>query len=118
MKSHVVSALRRLLPLVLPVVFGFSLFGSPLYGQGHSLVGPGGEVDWNRYYSSGEAEQILREFHGLYPELTEMYEIGKSFEGRPLWVMEVTAEITGPAAEKPAAAPTAPTPPPPTTSVR
>jgi hypothetical protein len=59
-------------------------------------------VDWNRYYSAGETEQILREFHHLYPELTELYSIGRSFEGRELWVMEVTAETTGPAAEKPA----------------
>jgi hypothetical protein len=59
-------------------------------------------VDWNRYYSAGESEQILREFHALFPELTEIHEIGKSFEGRPLLVMEVTAETTGPAREKPA----------------
>jgi hypothetical protein len=59
-------------------------------------------VDWNRYYTSGETEQILREFHTLYPELTELYSIGESREGRDLWVMEVTAEITGSAAEKPA----------------
>ena len=64
--------------------------------------GPDGSVDWNRYYSSGETEQILREFHELYPGLTELYSIGESLEGRKLWVMEVTSEITGPASEKPA----------------
>ena len=73
-----------------------------LGAQGHTLVGPNGVVDWNRYYTAAETEQILREFHELYPELTELYSIGESFEGRKLWVMEVTAEITGPASEKPA----------------
>ena len=75
---------------------------SSLQAQGHTLVGSDGAVDWNRYYTSGEVEQILREFHQLYPELTELYSIGESLQGRKLWVMEVTAEITGPAAEKPA----------------
>ncbi|MGW8266206.1 MAG: M14 family metallopeptidase [Longimicrobiales bacterium] len=75
---------------------------SGLSAQGHTLVAPDGSVDWNRYYTAGETEQILRELHDLYPELTELYAIGKSFQGRPLWVMEVTAEITGPASEKPA----------------
>lgn len=102
MTLRFVPGLRTLLPLAGLLVGGILSLGTPLSGQGHTLVGPDGEVDWNRYYSSGEMEQILREFHLLYPELTELYEIGKSFQGRPLWVMEVTAEITGPAMEKPA----------------
>lgn len=102
MTRRFVFPFRVILSFLIPTIFGCFSLGSTLSGQGHTLVGPTGEVDWNRYYSAGETEQILREFHGLYPELTEMYEIGKSFEGRPLWVMEVTAEITGPAIEKPA----------------
>jgi murein tripeptide amidase MpaA len=70
--------------------------------QGHGLVSPDGTVDWNRYYTAGETEQILRELAVLYPGLTELYSIGKSFEGRDLWVMEVTDEQTGAAADKPA----------------
>lgn len=75
---------------------------SRLGAQGSTFVGPDGSVDWNRYYSSAEVEQILREFHALFPGLTEFYSIGESLEGRKLWVMEVTAETTGPASEKPA----------------
>ncbi|MGD8360031.1 MAG: M14 family metallopeptidase [Gemmatimonadota bacterium] len=94
--------LPRLLLLALPGLLLASPWGSALGAQGNSLVAPDGGVDWNRYYSAGESEQILREFHALFPELTEIHEIGKSFEGRPLLVMEVTAETTGPAREKPA----------------
>lgn len=75
---------------------------TPLSAQGHTLVAPDGSVDWDRYYTAAETEQILREFHDLFPELTELYSIGKSLQGRDLWVMEVTSEITGPASEKPA----------------
>ena len=69
-------------------------------GQGQTLVAADGSVDWNRYYTADETGQILREFHDLYPGLTELYSIGESLSGRPLWVMEVTAEQTGPAGEK------------------
>jgi len=81
---------------------GLTLMPAPVQAQGYTLVGPEGSVDWNRYYSAGETEQILREFHELYPELTELYSIGESLQGRTLWVMEVTSEMTGPASEKPA----------------
>lgn len=84
------------------VAFGVFLPLSAAVGQGHTLVGTDGSVDWNRYYTSGETEQILREFSQLYPGLTELYSIGKSLEGRELWLMEVTSEMTGPASEKPA----------------
>ena len=88
---------------VLAAMLTFGLLSLPpaLGAQGHTLVGPNGAVDWNRYYTSAETEQILREFHELYPELTELYSIGESFQGRKLWVMEVTAEVTGSASEKP-----------------
>ncbi len=91
--------LNRLLA-TLPILFLVST--QSLWAQGSSLVSPRGEVDWNRYYTAAETEQIMREFHALYPELTEFYSIGKSIYDRPLWVMEVTAESTGPAREKPA----------------
>ena len=71
-------------------------------GQAHSLVSPAGEIDLNRFYTAAETDQILREFHALYPHLTELYEIGKSYRGRPLMVVEITNEATGPARDKPA----------------
>ena len=74
----------------------------PLAAQGVSLVGADGAVDWNRFYTAAETNQILREFHTLYPGLTELYRIGESIDGQPLMVIEITNESTGPAAEKPA----------------
>jgi hypothetical protein len=87
---------------IAPVLGALLFMASSVAAQGHTLVGPDGDVDWNRYYTSGETEQILLELHSLYPDLTELYSIGESLEGRGLWVMEVTSEITGPASEKPA----------------
>ena len=74
----------------------------PATAQSSSLVSPAGEVDWNRFYTAAETDQILREFHALYPELTELRKVGESWRGRPLMLIEITNEATGPAAEKPA----------------
>jgi murein tripeptide amidase MpaA len=70
--------------------------------QARALVGPDGEIDWNRFYTASETNQILAELHELYPELTELYSIGTSIFGQPLMVIEITNEATGPASEKPA----------------
>ncbi len=74
----------------------------PASAQSSSLVSPAGEVDWNRFYTAAETDQILREFHALYPEFTELRKVGESWRGRPLMLIEITNEATGPAAEKPA----------------
>lgn len=87
------TTLLGVLALALPVALG---------AQVHSLVGPDGEVDWNRFYTAAETHQMMAEFHALYPELTELYSIGESWYGQPLMVMEITNEATGPASEKPA----------------
>jgi len=73
-----------------------------LLAQAVSLVGLDGSVDWNRFYTAAETNQILAEFHDLHPGLTEVYDIGRSFYGQPLRVIEITNEATGPASEKPA----------------
>ena len=70
--------------------------------QSSSLVSPDGTVDLNRFYTAAETDQILREFHVLYPDLTELRQIGESYRGRPLMVITITNEATGPAAHKPA----------------
>lgn len=75
---------------------------APLVAQAAGLVSPAGEIDWNRFYTAGETNQILRELHELYPELTELYSIGESLLGQPLMLLEITNEATGPAAGKPA----------------
>ena len=79
-----------------------ALAPTPATPQSSSLVSPDGAVDLNRFYTAAETDQILREFHALYPELTELRQIGESYRGRPLMVITITNEATGPAAHKPA----------------
>ena len=70
--------------------------------QAISLVSPDGEVDWNRFYTAAETNQILRELHAIYPDLTELHQVGESYRGQPLMLITITNEATGPAAHKPA----------------
>ena len=75
---------------------------TPAAPQSSSLVSPNGAVDWNRFYTAAETNQILREFHALHPDLTELRQVGESYRGQPLMVITITNEATGPAADKPA----------------
>ena len=75
---------------------------APAAAQSSSFVSPNGDVDWNRFYTAAETNQILREFADLYPGLTELQQVGESYYGQPLMLITITNEATGPAAEKPA----------------
>jgi hypothetical protein len=59
------------------------------------------EVAWNRFYDHAGLGSILARLHGAFPDLTELYSIGKSTEGRDLWCLEVTARKVGDPKRKP-----------------
>lgn len=58
--------------------------------------------DFGRYYRYNELVEILRNLVEKYPKLARLRSIGKSYEGRDLWVMEVTNYDKGAADDKPA----------------
>ena len=93
MHRFAAAALAATLPALAP---------APAAPQSSSLVSPDGAVDWNRFYTAAETNQILREFHALHPDLTELHQVGESYRGQPLMLITITNEATGPAATKPA----------------
>ncbi|MGH2507430.1 MAG: M14 family zinc carboxypeptidase, partial [Ktedonobacteraceae bacterium] len=54
------------------------------------------------YYTYDVLTSILHELVGAYPQLAQLESIGKSLEGRELWLVTLTNQATGPALEKPA----------------
>lgn len=66
------------------------------------LVAADGTIDWNRYYTHGETNAILRDLEQRYPGLVRMRTIGESYLGAPLTLVEVTNRATGEPATKPA----------------
>ena len=59
-------------------------------------------IEFNRYYRYDELTSLLRSFEKEYPDLVEMSSIGKSHEGKDIWLLAVTNKKTGVAADKPA----------------
>lgn len=59
------------------------------------------DVEWNRFYNSAGLAAILEKLHRAFPDLTRLYSIGKSIEGRDLWCLEVTAFKVGDSTRKP-----------------
>ena len=59
-------------------------------------------IEFNRYYRYDELTSLLRSFEKEYPDLVEMSSIGKSHEGKDIWLLTVTNKKTGVAADKPA----------------
>ncbi len=60
------------------------------------------EVKFDRFYRYAEFSEILHWYAKTYPDILCIESIGKSFEGRDIWVLTATHTKTGPAADKPA----------------
>ncbi len=60
------------------------------------------EVRFDCFYRYAELTSILQAFAAEHPTLVAMESIGKSHEGRDIWLLTVTSLATGPAADKPA----------------
>jgi len=53
------------------------------------------DIAWNRYHDHAGLHAILRKLNEAFPNLTELYSIGKSYEGRDVWCLEVTNRKKG-----------------------
>ncbi len=60
------------------------------------------ELRFDRYYPYAALTDILHGLAEAHPELIQLHSIGKSYEGRDLWLATATRTATGPADEKPA----------------
>ena len=59
-------------------------------------------IAFDRFHRYAELSELLHAFVHEYPQLVSLEAIGKSHEGRDIWVVTVTNRATGPAADKPA----------------
>ena len=57
---------------------------------------------FDRFYRYEELTTLLRAYAQEHPRLVSLESIGRSHEGRDIWVLTVTNTGTGPAADKPA----------------
>jgi hypothetical protein len=61
-----------------------------------------GEADFQHYHTIEEALALLQKWAKAYPDLVELYSVGKSFEGRDIWQLTITNRKTGKDTDKPA----------------
>ncbi|MDZ7960497.1 MAG: M14 family metallopeptidase [Aulosira sp. DedQUE10] len=60
------------------------------------------DVRFNKYYRYEDLTSILHSYAEEFPHLVRIESIGKSYEGRDIWLLTVTNFATGSAQEKPA----------------
>ena len=59
-------------------------------------------IQHNRYYRYAEFTELLHQFVKEFPDLLSIESIGKSHEGKDIWLVTATNQATGPASDKPA----------------
>ncbi len=57
---------------------------------------------WDRYFNYEELTQFLKDVEADFGDLCKLYSIGKTYEGRNIWCLEITNLDTGAPLEKPA----------------
>ncbi|WP_202805862.1 M14 family metallopeptidase [Actinopolymorpha alba] len=62
-----------------------------------------GKMDFEHFHSSKEINWWLRKWAYEHPDITELYEVGKSFGGEPIYQLTITNKATGKDTDKPAA---------------
>lgn len=60
------------------------------------------DVAWNRYYDFEETEKIIQDLVTAYPNLLTLQSLGKSEQGRDMWLIILNNPETGEDHEKPA----------------
>lgn len=60
------------------------------------------KVRFDTYYRYSELSEAIHQYANEYPHLIDIESIGRSFEGREIWLLTVTRKDSGPAHEKPA----------------
>jgi len=61
-----------------------------------------GELDFLHYHTYDEVNAFLRKWAADYPNIVDLYSVGKSFEGRDIWQITITNKSTGKDTDKPA----------------
>jgi hypothetical protein len=59
-------------------------------------------VRFDRFYTYAELQETLEAWAAAFPSLLQVESIGRSYEGRDIWLCTVTNAETGPALDKPA----------------
>ena len=60
------------------------------------------DIAWNRFYDYDQTTELLHKLADAYPNLITLESIGKSWEGREMWLVILNNDATGKDTDKPA----------------
>jgi hypothetical protein len=80
---------------------GVSFFAEVRYPEVEYEAGD--SLSFDKYHSADVINTWFRRWAEKYPDIVELYETGKSYEGRPILQAALTNTKTGPASDKPGA---------------
>lgn len=58
-------------------------------------------IDWTKYHNYAETTRLLKDFAAEYKNICKLYSIGKSYQGKEIWCMEISDFTRGQAGERP-----------------
>ena len=93
--------MRSVILFLLLIISGAS-FGQDVFRAAGSPENPKVPVSWNHYNTHAGITDICRKLAAAYPDLVQLSSMGKSFQGRDMWVMTITDFKKGKPEEKPA----------------
>jgi Zinc carboxypeptidase len=75
---------------------------SQVFRAAGSPENPKVQITWNRYYNHAGITEICKKLAAAHPDLVKLSSIGKSYQGREMWMLTVTDFKKGKPEEKPA----------------
>lgn len=60
------------------------------------------KLDFNRYHQYDDMVTTLKDFQRAHSDLSRLISIGKSYQGKDIWLLEISRQQPGPVKEKPA----------------
>ncbi len=103
MKRHITNLFAGLIlvGLILPAT-SFAQSADEVFRAAGSPHDPKVNISFNRYYTAEGIAEITDKIAKAYPDLVKRVSIGKSYEGRDIWMLQVTNYKKGIADRKPA----------------
>ncbi|MFT7617847.1 MAG: hypothetical protein ACI97A_001486 [Planctomycetota bacterium] len=77
------------------ILIAICLLPSLAPGQVLGTPKPKLDISFNRYYTHKEIGELLQKFKKTWPEFVEVESIGKSFQGREMWLLTLQNKQTG-----------------------
>ncbi len=74
----------------------------PVYQPAGMVANPRVPAQWNRYHDYRQATQLLKQLARAFPERCRLQSLGKSHQGREMWLLTITNFEQGQELEKPA----------------